>query len=171
MRDGLPKEDAAAKLPEGPFSKNSSEFHLQEYIALRAEVLALLETLRSLERNVVVAVGITWGFLIERGKLAPQWSWFIPVFFGILGAWRVRGILHEFGKFRDYIAELEEAYYSEKGPIGWQGFSRLEQSAFSERKQSAFSKLKRSDGTVAFWTTLLITTIAVGIYGAFILKR
>jgi hypothetical protein len=160
----------------GIYSDHSAEFHLAEYNALRSEVLHLLETLRSLERNIVVAVGVSWAFLIEKRAETPRWSWFIPVFFAVLGVWRVRGILKFFGQFREYLASLEESFHVLDGPIGWQHFSRPpDKDAEGEkdpegkktRKAKKGSEHSISDGTVAFWTTLLSATLVAAIYEAF----
>ena len=138
--------------PVGRFSDQSEEFHRQEYVALRAEVLSLLSDLRSLERNVVVAIGITFAWLIKEDKDVPCWAWVVPIVFAGLGAWRVRGILRQFGLFKRYLLTIEAAYHSEGGPMGWQGFSA------SPDEPSA------SDGTGLFWGTLIVGTILVAVY-------
>lgn len=174
----------------GLFDNRSADFHLAEYNALRAEVIQLLETLRSLERNVVIAVGVSWGFLIDKRRDTPKWAWFVPVLFAVLGIWRVRGILKFFGQFREYLASLEQSFKIPDGPVGWQHFSlRLGKEAYDEKMPSEDSKEAYrektehrteaygerlpsghsiSDGTVAFWTTLLLVTLAAAIYEAFI---
>lgn len=138
----------------GVYGEHGAEFHLQEFGALRAEVLALLETLRSLERNVVVAIGVSWAWLIDKGQNTPKWSWFVPVLFAVLGSWRVHGILRFFGEFREYFEQLEDSYKGDlDGPVGWQHFTA--------------NKAKVSDGTFAFWATLVLVTLAAAVWEAF----
>ncbi len=149
-------------MSDGIFHTRGDDFHLEEYKALRAEVLALLETLRSLERNVIVAVGVSWAWLIDKGDKTPKWSWFVPVLFAVLGMWRVRGILRFFGQFRAYLFKLEDAYFVVNSPEGWQHFTQRWGKAPNGEKASGEKKL--SDGTVAFWATLFLVTLAVAIW-------
>jgi hypothetical protein len=138
------------------FADKGSEFHLEEYKALRAEVLQLLETLRSLERNVIVAIGASWAFLLEKREHVPKWSWFVRVLFAVLGILRARGIVKYFGQFRVYLSRLEEAFGTPQGPAGWQHFT----GPFTRKSPGS----KISDGTAPFWALLLLMTLAAAIW-------
>jgi hypothetical protein len=143
------------------------DFRLEEYKALRAEVLALLETLRTLERNVIVAIAVVWGWLFEKhtdvATLMPKkgvliiLAWWIPALFVFLCGWRVFGITRFFGEFKDYLTTVESAFWMEGSPKGWQHFT-----AELKKGKRKLLKLKSiSDGTTAFWITLFAMTVVV----------
>lgn len=139
--------------PDGICAAGAKDFYLQEYECLRKEIDWLLQDYRSLERNVVVAVGVTWGFLFKLDHTPPKWSWFIPCLFAALGALRASGIVQSFRLFHEYIERLEDAFHSPHDPGGWQHFT-------SGRTWSGRSGF-------LFWLTLLLATIAVGPYACF----
>jgi hypothetical protein len=130
----------------GIFASKSPEFHLSEYACLRKEVELMLEDYHALERNVVIAVGITWGWLYD--KCALPWMFCIPCLFAILGAIRAKGISGAFGKLRGYLIEIEIAFWSTDGPEGWEHF----------HKDTGFSK-----GAVPFWSILILATLVVAV--------
>src|ERR1700722_16814144 len=105
----------------GIFSEKSDAFYLSEYACLRKEIELLLEDYRTLERNVVFAVGISWAWLI--GKNAPVfWIFIIPFVFAVLGTVRATGIHTSFRKLRNYIQTLESAFIKSGGPTGWEHY-------------------------------------------------
>jgi len=81
--------------PPTIFSQRSEDFHLSEYACLRKEIELVLKDYRALERNAVVAIGISWGWLYD--KKAPAWVFCIPCLFAILGSIRAYGIAQTFG--------------------------------------------------------------------------
>jgi hypothetical protein len=72
----------------GEYSSDSKEFHLKEFECIRKEIEILITERFSLERNVVVAVGVSWGWLFHERTNVPSWAWLIPCMFAALGfAW------------------------------------------------------------------------------------
>jgi hypothetical protein len=67
-----------------------------------------------------------------------------------------------------YLSDLEESYHSPDGPVGWQHFGhRLGKTP--ERREDSHER-KISDGTLAFWITLLLVTLAVAIWEVFVVQ-
>jgi hypothetical protein len=126
----------------------AEEFYLKEYECLRHEIEWLLKDYRALERNVVIAVGLTWAWLFE--KRAPRWTWVIPILFAVLGAIRASGIIKSFRGFHGYISQLEDAFSRPGDPGGWQ--------------HSPWHKTGAARGAYWFWSILIGATVLVAIY-------
>jgi hypothetical protein len=62
----------------GKYAHSATEFYLKEYEYLRREIEWLLKDYRALERNVVIALGITWGWLLAQRQLIPAWMLRVP---------------------------------------------------------------------------------------------
>jgi len=125
----------------------AAEFYLKEYECLRREIEWLLKDYRDLERNVVIAVGLTWAWLFEKGP--PKGAWFIPCLFAVLGAVRATGIIKSFGKYHKYISRIEDAFTRPADPGGWE---------HSTPHGSGGSK-----GAYLFWLILILVTVGVAI--------
>ncbi len=125
----------------------AADFYLKEYECLRKEIEWLLKDYRDLERNVVIAVGLTWAWLFEKGP--PKAAWFIPFLFAVLGAVRATGILKSFRNYHEYITRIEEAFSRPGDPGGW------EHSPW----RGGVSK-----GAYLFWLILILVTLSVAIY-------
>jgi|ERR1700686_1465972 len=136
---------------QAKYASSAPEFYLKEYEYLRREIEWLLKDYRALERNVVIAVGITWGWLLAQRQLIPDWAWWVPFLFSALGAIRATGILHTFGVFAQYLSRLEESFSCSDDPGGWEHF--------------APGKIATARTAVLFWTILIAATVAVAIYG------
>jgi hypothetical protein len=129
------------------FEGKSDAFFLSEYACLRKEIELLLDDYRSLERYAVVAIGVTWGWLID--KKTPVWTFTIPCLFAILGAVRAYGIHKAFGELRRYVRTIEAAFLTKDGPLGWEHFH--------ERTGSV-------KGAYLFWSALILSTIGLAIF-------
>jgi hypothetical protein len=125
------------------------EFHLKEYESLRKGVDALQKDARALERNVVIAVGITWGYLYD--KHTDWWTYLFPVIFGVLGCIRAHGFHKALNRFHAYLKEIEIAFDPEGNPRGWEHF----------RSDCAGGTTDQLEGGVVFWICLAIATIGV----------
>jgi hypothetical protein len=110
----------------------------------------VLKDYRDLERNVVIAVGVTLGWLFDKRADVPSWAWFLPLLFAVLGAIRATGILQAFGSFKCYIRKLETAFSNAGDPQGWEHFPR--------------SKTSTARFAVGFWVLLLLVTVIIGGY-------
>jgi hypothetical protein len=137
------------KQTAGIFTAKSEEFHLREYECLRREIEQLSQTSRALERNVIVAVGITWGWLYSRPSPVPPWTYLIPCLFSILGTIRAYGIEQTFGQLGGYIEKIEDAFRKADGPEGWEHFN----------KEGTFD----SKGQALFWIILNASSLAIAV--------
>lgn len=129
---------------------SAKDFYLKEYECLRKEVEWLLKDYRALERNVVIAVGVTLGWLFDKRSDIPAWAWFLPFLFAALGAIRGTGIMQAFGNFKKYFLAIENAFSRPGDPAGWEHFPRQEGST--------------SRVAVVFWALLLLVTAVIGGY-------
>jgi hypothetical protein len=66
-------------------SDSSTEFFLKEYEALRKEIEWLGKDQRDLERNVTIAIGLMWVWLLKDGTSVARVAWWMPVLLAILG--------------------------------------------------------------------------------------
>jgi hypothetical protein len=134
-----------------PDISGKKDFLLKEYESLRKEIEWMLTDIRALERNVLVAVGVTWAWLFTQKNL-PGWVWFFPCLFVALGCVRALGIIKAFGHFRDYIAKIESAFLPGENPEGWEHFCK--------------GKTGASTGGWIFWALLVVTTLFVALVRA-----
>jgi hypothetical protein len=128
----------------------NKEFALKEYECLRQEIIWLLKDYRALERNVVIAVGLSWAWLFEH-KCSPRFAWFIPVLFVALGALRASGIFKQFGVFHCYVKRIESAFGADLILEGWEHFSW--------QKTGWVSK-----SAIALWLILAFSCLGIGRY-------
>ena len=99
------------------------KFLLKEYECLREEIVWLLKDYRALERNVVIAVGLSWAWLFDHEK-SPKFAWFMPVVFVALGAVRASGVFKQFGVFHTYVKHMEKHFLGlNPTPSGWEHYS------------------------------------------------
>lgn len=143
---GKPMTDLTSEVRKE--SNSSKDFFLKEYECLRREVEWLLQDYRTLERNAVIAVGITWGWLFQK-TTAPKWAWFFPCVFAILSSIRALGITHTFGLFHRYISQLEDSFSGQGYPSGWQHFT--------------VGKTASTRVGAAFWAFLILVSFAVAL--------
>jgi hypothetical protein len=130
-------------------SSAGNDFYLKEYEALRSEIESMLSDSRSLERNVVFAVGATWAWLATHS--VPKAIWWMPVFLTVLGALRSLALLKTFGIFSDYIKKIESRFCVIESIKGWE--------TFSHPRKHWIAKTG-----VALWAVMVITTVSVAAY-------
>jgi hypothetical protein len=90
-------------------------YQLEEYRALRSEIEYYIGEFRSQERNVVIAVGVIWGWLISN----HQWHylpWLVPVILCAAASIRSHVLNKHMSVISNYIASLEDSF----GVNGWE---------------------------------------------------
>jgi hypothetical protein len=141
-----------SELLRGIFGNRTQDFHLHEYESLRRELEIVIQEHRALERNVLVAIGITWGWLYSISKPTPAWTFFIPFLFAILGSIRAYGMNKAYDKFHGYLCEIEEAFSQDGAPTGWEH-------CIERTKRGTQESL----GQLLFWGILLVSTLTIAI--------
>lgn len=136
----------------GKFQDKSADFYLQEYEYMRREVEIVIKFARELERNVVVAVGISWAWLFRERQNIPGWSWLFPCLFVILGVMRAYGNTVYFRAVNNYLTMVERTIVGDSAPRGWH--------RYTERNWTRLSVL-------GFWSLLFISTVAVALWELF----
>ena len=151
----------------GKHADSAKEFHLKEYEYLRREIEWLMTYYRSLERNVVVAVGVTWGWLFSNRQQLPRWTWFIPCLFSFLGTLRSITLVRDHDHLHEYLYRVEKAFSSANDPGGWEHFR--EAAVWKSRSVSVFWRAfnwgkRMTKSPSLFWILLTLSTVAVGVY-------
>jgi hypothetical protein len=137
---------AAQTSKDGIHALDAKDFYLKEYESLRAEILWLLQDCRTLERNVIVAIGVSWAWLFEKKDALPGWAWLIPCLFAVLGGIRMAGIMQSFSVYREYMTRIEKTFSGEGDPGGW---------------DTSRHRIHTSDVALVFWILLILATIVV----------
>jgi hypothetical protein len=150
-----------------------SDFHLEEYKALRKEIEWLLKDYRALERNVAIVCGGLLAWLFEQKQSSQGWTpqdlaWVIPFLFAGLGSVRAWGILKAFDVYHEYIAKIEEAFSSGMELSGWEHFLNTQ----TQNKEDKRRTIGASKFAYMFWITLDVVTALVGLlFGFHLLKH
>jgi len=145
----------------GKYSSHGRDFYLEEYKSLRREVERLAESNRVLERNVLIAVALAWGWLFERRSHLPSWTWFIPVIFWILGYIRSFGINRSLSTLHLYVGKLETAFSNLDDP-GGREHDREDKTPCTPL--DGHYKRFLAPSSNAFWGALFAITVVVAFY-------
>jgi hypothetical protein len=131
------------------------EFSFKEYDSLQEQVRATRDDSRAVERNVIVAIGLFWAFLIKESSSVkmlphPSLAWWIPVLFSILGAARSAALGFKQESLSIYLRQLESLFAAEEDvtPKGWEHF---------EKKRGGFIRIS----AWLFWFILMTVTVIV----------
>lgn len=150
----------------------ASDFHLEEYKALRKEIEWLLQDYRALERNIAVVCGglLTW--LFAQKHSCQEWSpqdlaWIIPFLFAGLGSVRAWGIFKAFDVYHEYIVKIEEAFSAGMNLGGWEHFLNTQ----TQDKKDKRRTIGASKFAYMFWISLDVVTFLVGLLFSFHLLR
>lgn len=139
----------------GEAGQKRDDFLLQEHSLLRSEVSNMFATMRAIERDVVIAVGVIWGFLLAHPVTGEEkLAWWSPVLFTILGiakAWTTRTAAR---RYQDYLCRIEEAFAASTDLDGMERFWRR-----FDRKHRFKIRSAR-----IFWIILVAATMAVAIH-------
>ena len=135
---------------KGPLSAHAKEFYLKEYEFLCREVELAINDYRSTERNVVIAVGVSWAWLYQVRREIPSLAWLAPCLFVVLGILRTYSDEAFFRSTHQYLSRVEELFSRAEHPGGWEH-------APVSRNWTRFS-------AVLFWAVLLAATIVVAVF-------
>ena len=130
-------------------------FLLEEYKALRAEILYLVRQSYLFEAAILVGVGAiySWLFSREANNVNPI-VWWLPFGITVLGAIRELGVRLRLFQLAEYIRKIEPNFLSgETG--GW------EHCLFSVRKKMRNTLLGISN--ILIWTSFVVITFLVAL--------
>jgi hypothetical protein len=109
-------------------AKFIQDFRLEEYKALRSEILYQIQTIDGIKFWIVAAMAVYYSFIIakfakikrDRVTLAgPVWIWLAPVLLPIFGYFRLSAHIRQLDIFAKYIRQIEDLY---PGLPGWEHF-------------------------------------------------
>jgi hypothetical protein len=109
------------------------QFRLEEFKALRAELLLQIQFIDNIKFWVAASMAAYYSFLATKfvgttdGRLAiegPILVWIIPILVPILALLRLHSYMDQLQLFSDYILRIEALY---PGLEGWEHFYRREQ--------------------------------------------
>ena len=102
---------------------------VEEYKALRQEIIQSIAGAGRLELYVTVAVAALYPFLLSNAVPKPDgtgvlplplWCWALPIFFPVLGMIRLRAHEAELRRYNEYLRYVEQEYRFEGGR--WEHF-------------------------------------------------
>ena len=138
-------------MPTDQYRDRSADFALQEHSELRAEIRDQLREARSLERNILIAIGVVWAFLASH-PIHDRWPWWFPVLLAALGSYRSYALHKIFRQQAKYLLRIEVllANPDNGGANGWEHFLVNEPRAWTLT-------------TLIYWALILIATIIVAL--------
>ena len=142
-------KDARNILIRGKFREQAEQFLLLEYTALRQSMEEVRKYARGLERNVVIALGVSWAWLFHERQNVPKWAWLVPCLFATLALMRAMSNRKFFDDAHQYLCKLELSFLTENEPHGWE-HSRARGWTYA--------------GTAAFWLLVIGSAVLVAVY-------
>lgn len=140
-------------MDNGKYSDRAADFALQEYSLLRTEIITYIKDTRSVERNIIVAIGVVWGFLaLHPPTPVDRWAWWVAPLFAVAGSIRMWALDKSFREFSSYLKDTEAVFREPGGIGGWEHFLH------AKKKRTIFA-------TTAFFCLLMIAaTVTVAVY-------
>jgi hypothetical protein len=135
--------------------EDQKTFALQEYTALRAEILVRVAASQALERNVLISAALVGGFLLtHRVHGWERCAWFLPFMIAVFGWLRSLSDEKVFRQFGAYIEHIEFAFLGEM-----KGWERFRVSHPAQLSPGSVDWIWR----IAFWGTFLLVTLIAGL--------
>lgn len=145
-----PAQKNALNETGGELSRHAKDFYLKEYELLRREIEIAINDYRATERNVVIAVGVSWAWLFQAGNGVPVLAWLVPCLFVVLGILRNYSDEAFFQSAHQYLARVEKAFSLPGHPGGWE--------------HAPVSRNWTRASAVLFWIVLALATIVVATF-------
>jgi hypothetical protein len=136
---------------------SSEAFDLEEFKALRAEILLKVEAISKLEVIAVGGAAGVYGWLGTRTFAVPEEIWFLPVLFSLLGWVRAYFLGRQITVAGEYLLLLEKRLRP-SCPVyeqvhGWE----------AHRREPAVEKKFIDRVTYVFWMVFFLITWAIPI--------
>ena len=109
-------------------TRNGATFDIEEFKALRQEILQKVDAAFRLEVYAVTGVAAVYAWLVTQRAAIPRSVWFIPVLFPLLGLLRAKTLGHQMVVAGKYLRLLEKRMrpkgLDDEGDIvhGWEGY-------------------------------------------------
>lgn len=134
--------------------ESAEKYLLQEFEALREEMMECIKESRSLERNALLASGAIWAWAIaNKTQAVYQPLLLVPPLIAMLSALRAWSLWKHLDHLSNYIQQVEAAL-SVPGNLGW------------ERVFFASTDCSKRVTAIVFWVLLVAATvIAAWCYG------
>ena len=101
--------------------EHNRDFHLKEYDSLRKEIELSIQEARTIERQALIATALVWTWLVTHADVnLPTISWWVPMFFAVLGGAKCYRLLKSVNRAAVYILELEKILTTDG--LGWEHF-------------------------------------------------
>lgn len=132
-----------------------NSFVLEEYKALREEILYLVKQSHLFEASILVGVGGIYSWLFSRplNHMNPL-IWWLPFGITVLGAIRELGVRIRLFQLTEYIRRIEAEFLSDEVG-GWEHF------LFSVRKKMKNTILGLSN--ILIWAAFVVTAFLVAL--------
>ena len=134
---------------------------LEEYRSLRSQIDYQIKEARDLERNVLIATGLTYAWLasVQAPSLLALPAWTFPFILALIGRDRAGRINRRIDSISKYISEIEKSMHGQSasgGSIGWE--TRILDSRTGGKSLLGTSQRR-------YWNLLLVGTFLVLVYG------
>ncbi len=130
-------------------------FLLEEYKALRAEIIYLVKQSYLFEAAILVGIGAIYSWLFSKEpNIVNPIIWWLPFVITVLGAIRELGVRFRLFQLAEYIRKVEQEFLAGKVG-GW------ENSLFSLRKKMKNTILGLAN--ILIWMTFVVTTFSVAL--------
>ena len=145
--------------------EHNRDFHLKEYDSLRKEIEFSIQEARTIERQALIATALVWTWLVTHTDVnLPAISWWVPMFFAILGGAKCYRLLKGVNRAAVYILKLETILTTDE--LGWEHFlfEYKAQSIPCPLRAIKWPALQREMRFISwpalfFWSVLLAATI------------
>lgn len=133
----------------------NKSFLLEEYKALRSEILYLVRQSYLFEAAILVGVGAVYSWLFSRdpNNVNPI-VWWVPFGITVLGAIRELGVRLRLFQLAEYIRKIEHDFLNDETG-GWEHF------LFFVRKKMRNALLGISN--ILIWMSFIVTTLLVAL--------
>lgn len=102
--------------------KDAFDFHVREHASLRREIELDKQEMRRLEVYAVIGTGLVWSWIVTSSNPVPEYAWFIPMLFSILGLLKTQGLIKSILIKAAYLRELEKAVSKFELLQGWENY-------------------------------------------------
>jgi len=144
-----------------PMPNDQAGFAVEEFNALRTEILATVKAIENLEKTVGGACAAIYLWLLNKDKAHSELAWLVPVAICLLGGVRALALSHRFSAYSTYVKKIEQFMYGGEGKLqGWEHFH-------ANLRDAGRGWVMTAVVNYAFWIVVLLITIGVAVHQIF----